>query len=745
MKLSRRSFVKKTIIGAAAVATWPPLPLVAAAEPKSWEFKPDQTLIAAPPHPTDWPAYREQLRVWREQKRKQLKYDGSYYTIPEFAWASSNFACALVMMCDESFYSPKTGEYTLDAFLNHGRREFGGYDSIVLWHAYPRIGVDQRNQYDFYRDMPGGLPGVRKLVETAHARRVRVFINFNPWDLGTRREHEPDQPERMDDPTLPWRYTSYSANDVPALAEIVRALHVDGVFLDTMPWAPPGLRKALDAIRPGIVLEGEMPLHLEHVPDHHSSWAQVFGGNFSDNEVPGVLRNRWYERRHTMHLVDRWNTNHAPELQTAWMNGTGIMVWENVFGSWLGWSPRDRSMLRSMLPILRRFAGLFSGEHWTPLVPTEQHGIYASSWGSKGLRLWTLVNRTNKVVEGELLTADASADERYFDLVGGRELKQPAGVAAVSFQGAISASGIGCFLAATSEKLGHDFPAFLDQMSDIHQRADDHVAMPTTETDAVVPLPSPRAIQLPGGMIELPAATLEQIIEVRSRECGFYEGSHLKDVQPKDSYGFETVSFQRRSVFPRLAMDKAPVTNAQYSEFLAKSGYQPKHAHNYLKHWTDGKPPSEKEHHPVVWVDMEDARAYAKWTGKRLPTEEEWQYAAQGADGRIWPWGAKMEPGRCNHGSFDGTTPVEAFPEGRSPFGCYDMCGNVWQWTESERSDGHTRFVMIRGGSWYEAKSSGWYVTGGPRPANESTKFLLLWPGLDRCATIGFRCVKDME
>ena len=339
------------------------------------------------------------------------------------------------MMCDESFYSPKTGEYTLDAFLNHGRREFGGYDSIVLWHAYPRIGVDQRNQYDFYRDMPGGLPGVRKLVETAHARRVRVFINFNPWDLGTRREHEPDQPERMDDPTLPWRYTSYSANDVPALAEIVRALHVDGVFLDTMPWCLP------DSGRRWTPFDLESSSRAKC----RCTWGMfptttvlgaVFGGNFSDNEVPGVLRNRWYERRHTMHLVDRLEhrTDARAELQTAWMNGTGIMVWGNVFGSWLGWSPKDRSMLRSMLPILRRFAGLFSGEHWTPLVPTEQHGIYASSWGSKGLRLWTLVNRTNKVVEGELLTADASADERYFDLVGGRELKQPAGVAAVIFR-----------------------------------------------------------------------------------------------------------------------------------------------------------------------------------------------------------------------------------------------------------------------------------------------------------------------
>ena len=73
------------------------------------------------------------------------------------------------------------------------------------------------------------------------------------------------------------------------------------------------------------------------------------------------------------------------------------------------------------------------------------------------------------------------------------------------------------------------------------------------------------------------------------------------------------------------------------------------------------------------------------------------------------------------------------------------MSGNVWEWTESQRDDGHTRFAILRGGSYFQAAGSIWYTDGGPQPCDHHAKFLLLWPGLDRCATIGFRCVVDVE
>ena len=100
---------------------------------------------------------------------------------------------------------------------------------MVLWHAYPVIGIDERNQFDYYRD----VPGIGELVGTFQARGIRVFVNYNPWDVGTRREPV--------------------ADDV-AIAELIRELGADGVFLDTMKEAQPGLRAALDRVRPGIAL-----------------------------------------------------------------------------------------------------------------------------------------------------------------------------------------------------------------------------------------------------------------------------------------------------------------------------------------------------------------------------------------------------------------------------------------------------------------------------------------------------------
>ncbi len=190
------------------------------------------------------------------------------------------------------------------------------------------------------------------------------------------------------------------------------------------------------------------------------------------------------------------------------------------------------------------------------------------------------------------------------------------------------------------------------------------------------------------------------------------------------------------------ALCRYPVTNDQYAVFLSASGYRPNDDRNYLRHWSGGLPPAGMGSHPVVWVSPRDAEAYASWAGLRLPTDEEWQWAAQGEEGFDWPWGMRFDAGCCN-GDGVGTTPVSAFPEGVSPFGCMDMAGNVWEWTAHAFDDGWHRWRLLRGGSYYEAQGSAWYAEGGPRPNQFHLRFLLLSEGLNRCSTIGFRCASD--
>jgi hypothetical protein len=458
--------------------------------------------------------------------------------------------------------------------------------------------------------------------------------------------------------------------------------------------------------------------------------------------VPGVLRNKWFERRHMQHQIYRRSHDHTSELHSAWMNGSGMMIWENVFGSWYPWSPRDRSILRSLLPIQRRYSQLFASEGWTPLVPTLRDNVFASLWTQGGLRLWTLVNRANQPASGTMLQVDARPEQRYFELVAGCELKPDLSGGQAVLETVIPPRGVACFVASGSAQLGNDFEAFLAMQSATFARADFDPACPRRETRLIPVQPVFAQDQSHRGMVVVRARPTERLaIQIRSRECGFYE-SEPPEGWPQHIYDFQTRTFDRVVQMRPYCIDETPVTNAQYAEFLRATGYYPKHPENFLRHWTGGLPPAGMEEHPVVWVDLDDARSYAKWATKRLPTEEEWQLAAGGNE---YPWGNGVRAGCCNLGETGGTTAVKAFPAGRSPWGCYDMCGNVWQWTESERTDGRTRFCMIRGGSYFAAEGSNWYVEGGPRPVSSATKFLLMWPGLDRCATIGFRCAADLK
>jgi formylglycine-generating enzyme required for sulfatase activity len=163
-------------------------------------------------------------------------------------------------------------------------------------------------------------------------------------------------------------------------------------------------------------------------------------------------------------------------------------------------------------------------------------------------------------------------------------------------------------------------------------------------------------------------------------------GEFLMGSDPeKDQRAYEAEQPQNSVYLPDYHIARTPVTNAQYAAFVEASGYQPPN------HWADGKLPDGKEDYSVVYISWYDAMAYCKWLSEkndqiyRLPSEAEWEKAARGTDGAIYPWGDAWDPDRCNskESGPDDVTLVDAYPDGASPYGILDMAGNVWEWTGS--------------------------------------------------------------
>lgn len=641
-------------------------------------------IFVGPADPADRPAWRERLAAWRDDARRRHGYTGAAYDRPDAAWAAGCSTVAQVWLWDELLYSFEEHRFTPERFLADARERFGGLDAVVLWHAYPVIGIDDRNQWDFYRD----VPGIVDLVQTFHDAGLHVFVDYNPWDVGTRRGDD----------------------DLTELAAVVRDLGADGVFLDTLKKAEPELVARLEAARPGIVLEGESKLPVERIEDHSSSWAQFF----ADSPVPGVLRAHWYERRHMQHHVRRWHRDHSEELQSAWLNGVGVMVWEVVFGVWVGWSRRDAATVTRLVTVQRAARPLLLDGEWTPLTElapeAEAAGVYASRWELDGVTLWTLVNRGDADYAGPLLAGGGDgADVR----VPGRGIAAALHVA----DGAAEPAWLPHLrdvVASLDETAPHDpdarFPHRLARRLD----ASVPTSAPTGGAEPAGPgavdgQDPARATGAPGaGAVVVPAGPYVLTVRYRARETGMYQGApYVDEWKPLPPRLHDARTLQRDGVLAAPVAVGRDVTNAEFAEFLAATGYVPAVAHRFLAHWVDGRPVPGTEDEPVTFVDLDDARAFCAWRGGRLPTEDEWQLAAE------QPGWTRGEPA-------------------------------VWSWTGSEHSDGRTRFVMLKGGSDHRAEGSDWYVEGGRHAADYAVKLLVPGLGLARGATVGFRCAWDL-
>jgi hypothetical protein len=624
-------------------------------------------VFAAPDDPADWPAWRAALARWRAEAHERLGYDGSRYTRQETAWTSSCYSVALVWLWDERLFDRARQRFDVAGFLA-ATEDHGGFDGVVLWHAYPVIGIDDRNQFDFYRD----VPGLREVVAGFQDRGVRVFLDYNPWDTGTRRAPHDDATE---------------------LALLAAGLGADGMFLDTMKEGDARLVSALLGNRPPQVLEGESRVPNERVADHQLSWAQWF----ADSPVPGVQRARWFERRHMLHGTRRWNRDHSDELQSAFVNGTGVLVWDAVFGVWVGWNERDKATLRRMLRVQRALTAVFVSGEWTPLADTAPEavaaGVYASRFaGPAGLTVWTLVNRGHTDHTGPVLTA-TTGGTGWFDLTAGERLGHGTAAPAVT----VPARGVAAVLAVDGEEPDW-LPGLLAAAAADRGAGAPSAAFPARTATRVRPRPShgrPRGatVRVAGGPRTLP-------MTYRRRETGGYGGApYVEEWKPLPPRLHDPCTDELAVVLTDVEVAAAEVTADEFAAFLAATGYRPARVNRWRPGTGDG---------PATMVDLDDARAYATWAGGRLPTEFEWQVAAGSPD-------------------FRRATPL------------------VWNWTESEHTDGVTRFAMLKGGSDHVSTGSDWYVDGGPRDPSFSLKFLLPGLGVDRSPNIGFRIAWEVR
>jgi len=746
--------------------------------------------------------------MFRERFLHDLdRFDVSLFSRPDLQWIRRAYIMFLRFAWDHAYYDASDGGYAFDRSLFAHDGLLGGIDIFTLWPTWPRLGLDERNQWDMYRDLPGGLTELRRQVDLAHRGSRKYFIAYNPWDESTRRE-----------------------DHLAGMETMLRALDADGIVLDTRGESSREFQETADRVRPGIIMYSEGMAVPKDMPG-------ILAGRVHDALFmpPPLNLNKFIKPDFAIFRVIQLAEGHFHrEAAVAFFNGYGVEI-NTMRPGRPDWIEEEFRYLGRTTKILRENCSAFCAPDWTPLVPAAEDGIWVNRWpapimedsppasrqtagallprsrrpagiptpssGTRRKIIYTIFSLKPDGCGGPIIEAVPEAGFHWVSLWNHEELSLeerggktyvPADVEGFSrsWLGTRREGNVDClarlpvlleveldrdrltvgldpaaatrpgmrptarilvtagdpFYGAKSvefdaekrdlslyETFGRRGNKFVTQLFSGTELLDERIVrvrpglprrMPGTEKSLSAKVPPPGMVEIPRGVFEYSTA------------------GNPDDANPVIPY--PDAEKKRVLRMARYFMDKYPVTNEQFKEFLEAARYVPEDGTNFLKHWENGRPPAGLEKHPVVYVGLEDARAYARWAGKRLPAEVEWQFAAQGSDGRKYPWGDDFNAVRANV-RLNHTTAVDAFPAGASPFGVMDMVGNVWQLMDDVYDNGAYYFAIIRGGSFYAPETSVWYVKSGPLAVDRVQILPLLAPGIDRCSTVGFRCVKDAD
>ena len=687
------------------------------------------------------------------------EFDNSLFEREDLQWIRNKYIITLQFVWDQEFYDSKTGKFAFHQYLEKGKKLFGGYDVFGIWPTWPRLGVDQRNQWELYSDLPFGLPKLKELSRYAKANGTRFFISYNPWDQSTDRE----------DP-------------FKAMATLIKEVDADGVVLDTRGSSSNRLQEVADSVRNGVIMYSEGMAVPMDMPG-------IVSGRVHNaiNRSPLLNLNKLIKPEFAIFRVCVLNRGSIHrDIAISFFNGYGTEI--NMFDPGRpDWMETDFLFLGKTTKIPRENSSVFLNNNWIPLIPTLEDNIFVNQWNNGQKTLYTILSMKPEGVSRFLFKIEPADGFHFVSLWNHEELKPvlkdslyyiPAKVREFnsSWLGTGREGNVDCIVRLPNliqvDVKGDSLKIVTSEGESIRIWKGDpsYQKEPRVFQDNVVKVKLSDLFGRVEGKFVVQLFTGEEIFDekvIRIEPGKPYLINYVTPTEthkrpppgmreiPEGEFSFQVTNPDQFIPYPdysepkkiqvkRFFMDEYPVTNLHFYEFLVATQYQPEDRANFLKHWDAGKYPAGQENYPVVYVSLKDAKAYAEWANKRLPTEVEWQYAAQGTDGRLWPWGDEFHGTKCNN-AFGRSTPVDAFSKGESPFKIADLVGNVWQLTNDVYYNGSYRFVIIRGGSYYKPTSSIWYVKGGPQPLNKTQMLLMVSEGFDRNSTVGFRCVADAE
>jgi len=706
------------------------------------------------------------------------KFNNKLYERKDLEYIRSSYTMHLMMAWEKNYYSDSS--YHLKEFLEDKQKLYGGDDIFTIWPTWPVLGLDQRTQWNLMEDLPGGLAKQKELAELSHFMGTKYFISYNPWD---------DKDEKT---------------SLQTMSDFIKKIDADGLVLDTRAEGSDALQLAADQAKPGVILYSEgmaTPKDMQGI---------IAGRVHNDIYYPPLLNlNKFIKPDFAIFRVAEVNKERIRrEYNSALFNGYGVEI--NIMRqARQDWMDEDYRYWGRCVRILKENSDNFISYDWVPLIPSLTDKIYINKWPGKRKTIYTILSLLPEGFNDALFEAEIKTGYHYVDLWNHEEIKlkkvNDKGFAVVELEsfnkkylgtnneGAVNAvaqlpnllsvkmdgdkitidgkegttlklwSGNPSFEKNAYEiksrkvsfhlfeKFGRTEGKFVIQLFDKSELLDEYILFIQPGTPLLITEPEKTAVSstIPEGMVIIP------------------EGSFTMHVTNGDEFiAYPKQGFPKTISMKSYYMDKYPVTNIQFKKFMDETKYHPFDTINFLKQWINRKPKPGEENFPVVNISYEDAKAFAEWAGKRLPTEAEWQYASQTTDARIWPWGneVKQKAGQqknisttltlvdygipdsafCNTGNGK-LYPVGKYKKGVNPFGLYDLVGSVWQMTNDWYQNDTYQYIIMKGGSYYQPGGSWWYVQGGPKPLHYRQMLLRVSQGFERNATVGFRCVKDSE